>query len=103
MLTLIKKLIINILNLKLVILLEYQNIKIFLKMVTLQISLKKILWLKKCTYVINDHNGEVIVETFYKKGFQKSIKEEFRTENVIKRKGDKLNLKRKGYNNSFNS
>ena len=101
MLTLIKKLIINIL--KLVILLEYQNIKIFLKMVTLQISLKKILWLKKCTYVINLHNGVVIVEMFYEKGFQKANKEEFRIKNVIKRKGDKLYLQWKGYNNSFNS
>ena len=33
----------NILNLKLVILLEYQNIKIFLKNVTLQIDQKKFL------------------------------------------------------------
>ena len=36
-----EKLIIKILNLKLMILLEYQNIKIFLKKVTLQIGLKK--------------------------------------------------------------
>ena len=35
------------LDLKLVILLEYQNIKIFLQKVTLQIGLKKFLWLKK--------------------------------------------------------
>ena len=42
-LTLMKKLMINILNLKLVILLEYQNIKIFLRKVTLQTGLKKFL------------------------------------------------------------
>ena len=42
-LTLVKKVIIKILNLKLVILLEYQNIKIFLKNVPLQIGLKKFL------------------------------------------------------------
>ena len=38
---------IKILNLKLVILLEYQNIKSFLQKVTLQIGLKKFLGLKK--------------------------------------------------------
>ena len=43
--SLIKKLIIKILNLKLVILLEYKNIKIFLQKVILQNGLKKFLWL----------------------------------------------------------
>ena len=38
-----KELIIKILNLKLVVLLEYQNIEIFLQKVTLQIGLKKFL------------------------------------------------------------
>ena len=33
----------------------------------------------------------------------KSIQEKFRVEKVIKRKGDKLYVKWKGYNNSFNS
>ena len=42
-LTLVKKLILKILNLKLVILLEYQNIKTFLQKFTLKIGLKKIL------------------------------------------------------------
>ena len=41
-LTLVKKLMIKIRNLKLVIMLEYQNIKIFLRKVTLQIGLKKL-------------------------------------------------------------
>ena len=69
---------IKILNLKLVILLEYQNIKLFLQKVVLQIGLKKLLWLKKVnnavpgTYVIKDLNGEEIVGTFYKKELQKS-------------------------------
>ena len=39
----VKKLMIKILNLKLVIMLEYQNIIIFLKKFTLQIDLKKFL------------------------------------------------------------
>ena len=34
---------------------------------------------------------------------QKTNQKEFRTEKVIKRKGDKLCVKWKGYNNSFNS
>ena len=42
-LNLVKKLIIKILNLKLVILLEYQNIKTFLQKATFQIGLKKFL------------------------------------------------------------
>ena len=54
-LTLVKKLIIKSLNLKLVILLEYQNIKIFLQKVTLQICLKKFLWLKKLKILCRGH------------------------------------------------
>ena len=58
-----------------------------------------VLW----TYVINDVNGEAIIGTFYEKGLQKTNQKEFRIEKVIKRKGDKLYVKWKGYNNSFNS
>ena len=38
-----------------------------------------------------------------KKELQKTSQKEFRTEKVLKKKGDKLYAKRKGYNNSFNS
>ena len=55
------------------------------------------------TYVINDLNGEGIIGTFYEKELQKTNQKEFRIEKVIKRKGDKLYVKWKGYNNSFNS
>ena len=55
------------------------------------------------TYVISDLKGEEIVGTFYKKKLQKTNQKEFRVEKVIKRKGDKLYVKWKGYNNSFNS
>ena len=55
------------------------------------------------TYVINDLNNEGIIGTFYEKELQKTNQKEFRTEKVIKRKGDKLYVKWKGYNNSFNS
>ena len=55
------------------------------------------------TYVINDLNGEKIVGAFYKSELQKTDQKEFRNEKVIKRKGDKLYGKWKGYNSSFNS
>ena len=55
------------------------------------------------TYVINDLNGEEIIGTFYEKELQKTNQKEFRIEKVLKRKGDKLYVKWKGYNNSFNS
>ena len=54
------------------------------------------------TYVLNDLNGEEIIETFHEKELQKANQQELRMEKVIKRKGDKLYVKWKGYN-SFNS
>ena len=55
------------------------------------------------TYVINDLNGEQIMGTFYEKELQKTNQEEYRIEKVIKSKGDKIYVKWKGYDNSFNS
>ena len=55
------------------------------------------------TYVINDINGEEITGTFYEKELQKTNQKEFRIEKVIKRKGDKIYVKWKGYDSSFNS
>ena len=55
------------------------------------------------TYVINDLNGEEIIGKFYEKELQKTNLEEFRIEKVIRRKEDKLYVKWKGYDNSFNS
>ena len=55
------------------------------------------------TYVINDLNGEEIIGTFYEKELQKTNQQEFRIEKVIKRKGDKLYVKWKGYDSSSNS
>ena len=55
------------------------------------------------TYVITDLNGEPITGSFYEKELQKTSQEKFRIEKVLKRKGDKLYVKWKGYNNSFNS
>ena len=55
------------------------------------------------TYVIGDLNGEEIVGTFYEKELQRTNQKAFRIERIIKRKGKKLYVKWKGYNNSFNS
>ena len=41
-------------------------------------------------YVICDLNDEPIAGTFYEKELQKTSREKFRIEKVIKRKGDKL-------------
>ena len=55
------------------------------------------------TYEISDLNGEEIVGSFYEKGVQKTDQKEFRIEKVTKKKGDKLCVKWKGYDNCFNS
>ena len=44
------------------------------------------------TYVFIDLKGEEVVRTFYEKELQKTNQKEFRDENVIKTKGDKLYL-----------
>ena len=55
------------------------------------------------TYVINDLNGDKIIRKFYEKELQKTNQQEFRIVKVIKKKGDKLCVKWRGYDNSFNS
>ena len=54
------------------------------------------------TYFISDLNAEEILETFYEKEFQETNKKT-RFENVIKKKGNKLYVKWKGYDSSFTS
>ena len=54
------------------------------------------------TYIINYLNGEEIIGTFYEKELQKTNQKEFKIEKVLKKKGDKLYVKWKGYDNSFN-
>ena len=74
-----------------------------------QIGLKKFFVISKIkntvpwTYVINDLNGKEIIGMFYEKELQATNQQEFRVGKVLKKKGDKLYLKWKGYNNSFNS
>ena len=55
------------------------------------------------TYTINDVNGGKVIGTFYGKELQKTNQKEFRIEKILKRKGDNLYVKWKGYDNSFNS
>ena len=61
------------------------------------------------TYLINDLSGEEIVEAFLQKKkkkerkMQKANQKEFRIEKLIKKKGAKLYVKWKGYNNLFDS
>ena len=52
--------------------------------------------------MISDLNGEPIFRNFYEKELQKTSQEKLRIEKVLKRKGDKLYVKWKGYSNSFN-
>ena len=78
----------KILNLKLVTTLEFQN---------------RIKNTASWTYVINDLDGEETNGSFYEKELQKTSQEKFRIEKVLKRKGDKLYVKCKGYDNRFDS
>ena len=55
------------------------------------------------TYVISDLNGEKITGSFYEKELQNISQKEFRIEKILKRKGDKLYVKWKGYENRFNN
>ena len=65
--------------------------------------IKKIKSTVPWTYVINNLNGEEIIGTFYEKELQKIDQQKFRIEKVIKKKGDKLYVKWKRYDSSFNS
>ena len=44
-----------------------------------------------------------LLEKFRKKELQKTNQEEFRIEKIIKKKRNKMFVKWKGYNNSFNN
>ena len=90
-LTLVKKLITKILHLKLLMLLNWPEEVFIIK------KFKDIVW----TYVISDLNVEEIVGTA-KKNCTKNIKNILEFKKLIKRKGNKLYAKWKGYNNSFN-
>ena len=44
-----------------------------------------------------------LLEVFYEKQLQKTSQKKIKIEKVLKRTGDKLYVKWKGYDNSFNS
>ena len=75
----------------------------------LQIGLKKFLLLQKLKMLFRGHmllvilKAKKLLELFFEKELRKTNKKEFRVEKVIKRKGDKLYIKWKGYHSSFNS
>ena len=88
--------------------LEYQSIKVFLqrlcsKLVEEDFVIKKVKNTVPWTYVISDLKGEEMFRTFYEKELQKPNPKEFKVEKVIKRKDDKLYVKWKAYDNSFNN
>ena len=89
-------------------LLEYQNKNIFAKVYTPNFS-EEVFMIKKVkntipwTNIISDLKREEIVGTFYENELQKANQKEIRIENVIKRKGNKLYVKWKDYDSSFNS
>ena len=55
------------------------------------------------TYAISDLKRGETNGTFYEKELQKTNQKEFRVEKVIKKKGDKLYVKWKGYDSTFKS
>ena len=55
------------------------------------------------TYVVSDLSGEETTGSFYEKELQKTGQEKLRIEKVLKRKGDKLYVEWKGYDNRFDS
>ena len=55
------------------------------------------------TYAISDLNGEEITGSFYEKELQSTNQQKLRIDKIINRKGDKLYVKWKGYDNSVNS
>ena len=48
---------------------------------------------------MNDFHGEEVFGMFYEKRSQKTNQKKFKVEKVVKRKGDKLYIKGKGYGN----
>ena len=89
--------------------LQFKNIKNFLLKVTLPIGRKKFLLLVKLKIqllgliLLVTWMASLLLEVFTKKEFQKTSEEKIRIEKILKRKGDKLYVKWKGYDNSFNS
>ena len=75
-----KEIVRKVLNIKLVTILKYQDMKIFLQKAMFQIGQKKCFWLKKLKLLCRGHillmffTSEEIVGTFYKKELKKKLK-----------------------------
>ena len=65
--------------------------------------IKKVKNIIPWTNIISDLKREEIVGTFYENELQKANQKEIRIEKVIKRKVNKLYVKWKDYDSSFNS
>ena len=82
----------TVVNLKLMVMLEYQNIKIFLQQAMFQIGLKKFMWLKKIKSLCGELMLLVILKVkkflkrFTKKDCKKTNKKELRVEKLKKEK-----------------
>ena len=76
-------------NLRLLILLEYQNNKTFLQKAMFQIGQKKFLWFKKLKTLC------MLLVIYLMNQIKRRLKK------LIKEKGDKLYVQWKGYNSSF--
>ena len=83
--------------------------KTFFQKAMSHIGLKKFLLLQKLKMLFPGHmflvilNVKNLLERFTKKNCKKANQKEFRVEKVIKSKSDKLYVKWKGYDHSFNS
>ena len=73
-----------------------------IKMNPIDINLSMYIGFKK-ENAISGLKGKEILGRFYEKELQKTNQTVFRAKKVIKRKGDKLYVKWKDYDNSFNS
>ena len=89
--------------------LEYQSIKNFWEKAVFPIALKRFLQLSKLKRLCRGYmllvvlKAKILLELFTKKNCKKQMKKKFRVKKAIKRKGDKLYVKWKGYDNSFDS
>ena len=80
---------------------KYQNTKTFLQKVTLEII--KLFHGRILLVILLMTKLLEIMKKNYENELQKINQTEFRVEKVIKKKGDKLYVKWRGYNNRFNS
>ena len=62
----------------------------------------EIVYTNPITYKLRDLNDEEIEGSFYEQELQKTKQQLYRIEKVLKKKGDKMLVKWKGYSDKFN-